>query len=103
MIVSLSFHFSEKLGLAWSSFMEEQWEGLPALREMAEKIKDPNVEIPAYYYAPIHAYKDGKYTRMYAAYRIMLNRIPRTIFNRIPFTVCLGNLCWESALEEDLW
>ena len=41
--------------------MEEQWEGLPALREMAEKIRDPTVEIPAYYYAPIHAYKDGKY------------------------------------------
>ena len=41
--------------------MDEQWEGLPGLREMAEKIKDPNVEIPAYYYAPIHAYKDGKY------------------------------------------
>ena len=41
--------------------MDEQWEGLPGLREMAEKIRDPNVEIPAYYYAPIHAYKDGKY------------------------------------------
>ena len=43
--------------------MDEQWEGLPGLREMAEKIRDPNVEIPAYYYAPIHAYKDGTYAK----------------------------------------
>lgn len=41
--------------------MDEQWDGLPGLREMAEKIRDPAVEIPAYYYAPIHAYKDGTY------------------------------------------
>lgn len=47
--------------------MDEQWDGLPGLREMAEKIRDPAVEIPAYYYAPIHAYKDGTYcVRTYA-------------------------------------
>jgi hypothetical protein len=49
------------MGLAWTAFMDEQWDGLPGLREMAEKIRDPAVEIPAYYYAPIHAYKDGTY------------------------------------------
>ena len=63
--------------------MDEQWEGLPGLREMAEKIKDPNVEIPAYYYAPIHAYKDGKFNLMYTAYHVKFNRIPYTKFNRI--------------------
>ena len=50
---------SEKMGLAWTAFMDEQWEALPQLREMAENIKDPNLKIPEYYYAPIHAYKDG--------------------------------------------
>ena len=65
-------NYVEKMGLAWTDFMTEQWEGLPGLRDMAEKIRDPSVQIPEYYYAPIHAYKDG-------------------------------NLCWESALEEDLW
>ena len=39
--------------------MEEQWEALPQLRVMADNIKDPNLKIPDYYYAPIHAYKDG--------------------------------------------
>ena len=63
---------SEKMGLPWTAFMDEQWEALPRLRKMANDIKDPNVKIPEYYYAPIHAYKDG-------------------------------NLCWESAMEEDLW
>ena len=48
------------MGLAWTEFMDEQWETLPKLREMAENIKDPNLKIPEYYYAPIHAYKDGK-------------------------------------------
>lgn len=48
------------MGLAWTAFMDEQWEALPQLREMAENIKDPNLKIPEYYYAPIHAYKDGK-------------------------------------------
>jgi hypothetical protein len=33
---------------------------LPELKEMAENIKDPNLKIPEYYYAPIHAYKDGE-------------------------------------------
>jgi hypothetical protein len=63
---------SEKMGLAWSAFMEEQWESLPDLEAKAKQIKNPAVIIPDYYYAPIHAYKDG-------------------------------NLCWESAMEEDLW
>jgi hypothetical protein len=45
---------------------------LPQLRNKADELLDPTLIIPSYYYAPIHAYKDG-------------------------------NLCWESALEEDLW
>jgi hypothetical protein len=45
---------------------------LPQLRHKADELLDPTLTIPSYYYAPIHAYKDG-------------------------------NLCWESALEEDLW
>lgn len=63
---------SEKLGLPWTDFMTDQWENLPNLRKMAEELENPNTRIPDYYYAPIHAYKDG-------------------------------NLCWESAMEEDLW
>lgn len=47
------------MGLAWTSFMDEQWDQLPELRQMADSIKDPNLKIPDYYYAPIHAYKDG--------------------------------------------
>lgn len=63
---------SEKMGLPWTEFMNEQWDSLGDLKSKAEEIEDPNVTIPKYYYAPIHAYKDG-------------------------------NLCWESAMEEDLW
>jgi len=63
---------SEKLGLPWTEFMDEQWASLDRLEDRASAITDPNVVIPDYYYAPIHAYKDG-------------------------------NLCWESAMEEDLW
>jgi len=63
---------SEKMGLPWTDFMQEQWDQLPELRSIADDIADPNLKIPDYYFAPIHAYKDG-------------------------------NLCWESAMEEDLW
>jgi len=63
---------SEKMGLPWKSFMEEQWDSIDNLRSLAEEKNNPDVVIPDYYYAPIHAYKDG-------------------------------NLCWDSALEEDLW
>eukprot|EP01038_Epipyxis_sp_PR26KG_P009784 gene9784-13162_t len=63
---------SEKMGLPWTEFMNEQWDSLPNLRQAADTIENPAVTIPDYYYAPIHAYKDG-------------------------------NLCWESAMEEDLW
>lgn len=63
---------AEKMGLAWTEFMDEQWDSLPDLRATAERMTDPNLKIPDYYFAPIHAYKDG-------------------------------NLCWESAMEEDLW
>jgi len=63
---------SEKMGLPWTEFMDEQWESLPDLEAKAKSLEDPKVKIPEYYYAPIHAYKDG-------------------------------NLCWESAMEEDLW
>lgn len=63
---------SEKMGLPWTEFMDEQWESLPDLEAKAKAMTNPAVTIPDYYYAPIHAYKDG-------------------------------NLCWESAMEEDLW
>jgi ubiquinone/menaquinone biosynthesis C-methylase UbiE len=63
---------SEKLGLPWASIMEEQMSGLDRLKSRAEAMRDPKVVVPDYYYAPIHAYKEG-------------------------------NLCWESAMEEDLW
>ena len=52
--------------------MDEQWASLDRLKGRAEAIRDPSVVVPEYYYAPIHAYKEG-------------------------------NLCWESAMEEDLW
>ena len=51
---------------------DEQWESLPDLQQKASALANPQTKIPDYYYAPIHAYKDG-------------------------------NLCWESAMEEDLW
>lgn len=63
---------SEKMGLPWTEFMDEQWDNLDNLKAVAEAMTDPAVTIPEYYYAPIHAYNDG-------------------------------NLCWESAMEEDLW
>jgi ubiquinone/menaquinone biosynthesis C-methylase UbiE len=63
---------SEKMGLPWTEFMDEQWENLENLKGKADDMLDKSITIPDYYYAPIHAYKDG-------------------------------NLCWESAMEEDLW
>jgi len=63
---------SEKMGLPWTEFMDEQWETLPDLESKAKALTNPAVKIPDYYFAPIHAYKEG-------------------------------NLCWESAMEEDLW
>ena len=63
---------SEKMGLPWKAFMKEQLSSLPELKKLAEQITDPKVVIPDYFYAPVHAYKDG-------------------------------NLCWDSAMEEDLW
>jgi ubiquinone/menaquinone biosynthesis C-methylase UbiE len=63
---------SEKMGLPWKEFMSEQWDSINNLRALADLKEDPNLVIPDYYYAPIHAYKDG-------------------------------NLCWDSAMEEDLW
>lgn len=63
---------SEKMGLPWTEFMNEQWDNLDTLKAKAKAMTNPDVTIPEYYYAPIHAYDDG-------------------------------NLCWESAMEEDLW
>jgi len=60
------------MGLPWTDFMNEQWDSLPDLRSKADDLENPATVIPDYYYAPIHAYKEG-------------------------------NLCWESAMEEDLW
>ena len=50
---------SEKMGLPWSAFMDEQWDSITELKALAEQKKDPNLTIPNYYYAPIHAYRDG--------------------------------------------
>jgi len=63
---------AEKMGLDWRGFMKEQLDSMSSLQSAAKQLEDPKVVIPDYYYAPIHAYKDG-------------------------------NLCWESAMEEDLW
>merc|ERR1719224_394378 len=63
---------AEKMGLAWTNIMNEMWANIGNLKKLAKSMEDPNVVIPDYYYAPIHAYDEG-------------------------------NLCWESALEEDLW
>ena len=63
---------SEKMGLPWTEFMDTQWASLDQLKARAASLTDPKVVVPDYYYAPIHAYRDG-------------------------------NLCWESAMEEDLW
>jgi ubiquinone/menaquinone biosynthesis C-methylase UbiE len=63
---------AEKLDIPWASFMDNMWGSLPDLQAKAEELKDPELKIPSYFYAPIHAYKEG-------------------------------NLCWESAMEEDLW
>jgi len=60
------------MGLAWTDFMNDMWSSVSDLNDIAANVEDPTVTIPDYYYAPIHAYKDG-------------------------------NLCWESAMEEDLW
>ena len=51
---------AEKMGLAWTEFMDEQWGSLDTLKATAEAITDPAVTIPDYYYAPIHAYKVGR-------------------------------------------
>ena len=63
---------AEKMGLAWTDFMDDQWDNINSLKATAAAMENPKVTIPDYYFAPIHAYKDG-------------------------------NLCWESAMEEDLW
>lgn len=52
--------------------MEELRDSMPELQETAKKLQNPALKIPDYFFAPIHAYKDG-------------------------------NLCWDSAMEEDLW
>ena len=48
---------SEKMGLPWTEFMNEQWDSIGELKSLAELKKNPDITIPAYYYAPIHAYK----------------------------------------------
>ena len=50
---------SEKMGLAWTDFMDDMWESLPELQALAKKVENPKVVIPDYYYAPIHAYNEG--------------------------------------------
>jgi hypothetical protein len=50
---------SEKMGLPWTEFMNEQWDSLPDLRNLADDLDNPKTKIPDYYYAPIHAYREG--------------------------------------------
>ena len=50
---------SEKMGLPWTEFMNEQWDSLPDLRNLADDLDNPKTKIPEYYYAPIHAYREG--------------------------------------------
>ena len=63
---------AEKMGLDWTGFLDHLHKIKPKLDAIVTKLEDRNLVIPKYFYAPIHAYKDG-------------------------------NLCWESAMEEDLW
>jgi hypothetical protein len=51
---------AEKMGLAWTDFMDDQWDNLAGLKAIAKRMENPDVVVPDYYYAPIHAYKDGK-------------------------------------------
>jgi hypothetical protein len=50
---------SEKMGLPWTEFMDTQWASLDQLKARAASLTDPKVVVPDYYYAPIHAYRDG--------------------------------------------
>lgn len=63
---------SVRMGLDWNGFLDELKESLPELESIAKRLQNPSLNIPNYYFAPIHAYSNG-------------------------------NLCWESAMEEDLW
>ncbi|CAM9356769.1 unnamed protein product, partial [Discosporangium mesarthrocarpum] len=63
---------AEGMGIKWTAFLEDLNRKKDSLLQIQEKITDRALQIPAYYFAPIHAYSDG-------------------------------NLCWDSAMEEDLW
>lgn len=63
---------AEGMGIKWTAFLEDLNRNKEKLLTMQEEITDKTLQIPEYYFAPIHAYADG-------------------------------NLCWDSAMEEDLW
>ncbi|CAM9897005.1 unnamed protein product [Ascophyllum nodosum] len=63
---------AEGMGIRWTAFLEDLERNKENLLRAQERITDTAVQIPQYYFAPIHAYADG-------------------------------NLCWDSAMEEDLW
>eukprot|EP00612_Vaucheria_litorea_P002044 CAMPEP_0171458132 /NCGR_PEP_ID=MMETSP0945-20130129/3935_1 /TAXON_ID=109269 /ORGANISM="Vaucheria litorea, Strain CCMP2940" /LENGTH=336 /DNA_ID=CAMNT_0011983883 /DNA_START=191 /DNA_END=1201 /DNA_ORIENTATION=- len=63
---------AESMGIPWTDFLRDLNGQMSELLKIQAAITDRSLETPAYYFAPIHAYKDG-------------------------------NLCWDSAMEEDLW
>jgi len=63
---------AEQMGLDWTGFLTDLRESQPDLDNIVTKLRNPDLTIPDYFFAPIHAYRDG-------------------------------NLCWDSAMEEDLW
>ncbi|CAN0134861.1 unnamed protein product, partial [Ectocarpus fasciculatus] len=63
---------AEGMGIKWTAFLDDLNRNKERLLSIQSEMTDAALDIPEYYYAPIHAYADG-------------------------------NLCWDSAMEEDLW
>ncbi|CAB1096673.1 unnamed protein product [Ectocarpus sp. CCAP 1310/34] len=63
---------AEGMGIKWTAFLDDLNRNKERLLNIQSEMTDASLDIPEYYYAPIHAYADG-------------------------------NLCWDSAMEEDLW
>ncbi|CAM9806293.1 unnamed protein product [Ectocarpus sp. 13 AM-2016] len=63
---------AEGMGIKWTAFLDDLNRNKERLLNIQSEMTDAALDIPEYYYAPIHAYADG-------------------------------NLCWDSAMEEDLW
>jgi ubiquinone/menaquinone biosynthesis C-methylase UbiE len=63
---------AEGMGIQWTAYLQDLKARMSGLLSLQKKMTNPELTIPEYYYAPIHAYENG-------------------------------NLCWDSAMEEDLW